>query len=103
MQTAVFYGASDDLIEIDGVKGGDEFGANDLAEGRGVSILGKFILGGKMMIYAIYDGCWHFSIGPADEDVPLPNWPIRYSLEESGYSVRLEIDVPDDVIVFPVK
>jgi hypothetical protein len=24
-QTATFYGASDDLIEVEGVKGGDEF------------------------------------------------------------------------------
>jgi hypothetical protein len=100
MQTAIFYGASDDLIEIDGVKGGDEFGAWFNSEEL---MQGCFVLGGVMKIYAIYDGCWHFSIGPVDEDIEMPDWPIRYKLHERGYSVQLEIDVPDNVAVFKLS
>ena len=100
MQTARFYGASDDLIEIEGVKGADEFGLKRWCEDRKVEVSQPFILGGKLKIYALYDGCWHFSLGPVAEDVPLPEWPIRYKLGGRGYSVELEIDVPDDVYVF---
>jgi hypothetical protein len=97
MQKAIFYGASDDLIEVKGVKGEDEFGAyngDDL-------IHGVFNLGGKMRIYAIYDGCWMFAVGQVDEEIPLPDWPIRIvQSRKVPYSVELQIDVPDDVKVF---
>lgn len=93
MQTAVFYGASDDLVEVEGVKGEDEF----TAPGNG-PYMGAFNLGGKIRVHAIYDGCWSFAVGKVDEDIPLPNWPTRIS--ETGYTMRLEIDVPDDVKVF---
>src|SRR5687768_10910779 len=99
MQTAIFYGASDDLIEIEGVKGGDEFGGNWDSRFDGV-----FNLGGKMRVYAIYgagSGCWFFGVGQVDEEIPLPDWPIRISQSpDVAYSTRLEIDVPDDVKVF---
>ncbi len=101
MQTAKFYGASDDLIEIEGVKGADEFGAYNSSSGNVVNA--TFILG-AIAVYAIYGegGTWAFAVGRIDEDVPLPNWPIRLrqgTEEESTYSVVLEIDVPDDVAV----
>lgn len=99
MQTAIFYGASDDLIEIEGVKGGDEFGI--FAKEKYVA---AFNLGGKMRVHAIYDGCWCFAVGQVDEDIPLPDWPIRLKWPGGrGYSTRLEIDVPDDVKVFEEK
>lgn len=96
-QTAAFWGASDDLIEVEGVKGGDEFGA---VYKEGSAAVGSFILGGKMRITAHYAGCWGFAIWPVDEDVLLPDWPVRVCLAGNGYSTRLEIDVPDDVAVF---
>jgi hypothetical protein len=99
MQTAKFYGASDDLIEVEGVKGADEFTA--LADGPFAAV---FNLGGKMRVYAIYDGCWMFAVGQVDEDIPLPNWPVRIKQHpETKYTVLLEIDVPDDVKLFVEK
>jgi hypothetical protein len=95
MQTAKFYGASDDLIEIEGVKGADEFNVYNRDENLHH---GSFNLGGKMRIHAIYDGCWSFAIGQVDEEIPLPDWPCRVKSE--GYSAVLEIEVPDDVKVF---
>ena len=101
MQTAVFYGASDDLIEIEGIKGADEFGM-PFSDTR-IDVSFPFVLGGVMKVYALYDGCWHFSIGPVGEGIPLPNWPVRYKLHERGYSVQLEIDVPDNIKLFQLK
>jgi hypothetical protein len=95
MQTAAFYGSSDDLIEVEGVKGGDEFGAYS---GAGI-LHGMFNVGGKMRVYAIYDGCWMFAVGQVAEDIALPDWPVRIK-QQHEYSTRLEIDVPDDVMVF---
>jgi hypothetical protein len=96
MQTATFYGSSDDLIEIGGVKGADEF--NIIEDGPYIA---TFNLGGKMRIHCLYDGCWSFAVGQVDEEIPLPDWPVRVKQSgENGYSTQLEIDVPDDVKVF---
>ncbi len=96
-QTAVFYGASDDLIEVDGVKGADEFCNDGATDGI---IAAKFNLGGKLRVYAIYDGCWMFAVGQVDEGIPLPDWPMRFTQHSEGYSAQMEIDVPDDVKLF---
>lgn len=98
MQTAVFYGASDDLVEVEGVLGGDEFGVYQSGNGR---YHGSFLLGGEMRVHAIYDGTWSFAVGQVDEAVPLPDWPVRLKWPGGrGYSTRLEIDVPEGVKVF---
>lgn len=97
MKTMTMYGASDDLIEIGGVPGADEF----YAEGLGDDLVqGSFILGGRMRIRVLYDGCWSFAISQLDEGFPIPEWPIRITNHERGYSILLEIDVPDDVAIF---
>lgn len=97
-QIAVFYGASDDLIEVEGVKGADEFSAWTKDDD---DVAGVFNVGGKLRVRAIYDGCWSFSVGQVDEDIPLPDWPIRVRQSASvPYSVALEIECPDDVKVF---
>lgn len=98
MQTAVFYGVSDDLVEVEGVKGADEFGVY-ATESR---YRGCWNLGGRLRVHAVYDGCWSFAVGQVDESIPLPDWPVRLKWPGGrGYSTRLEIDVPDDVKVFP--
>lgn len=98
MQTAIFYGASDDLIEVEGIKGADEF--NIVADGPWIATFG---IGGKLVVHALYDGCWSFAVGQEDESIPLPDWPIRIKQHEKAYSVRLEIDCPDDVKVRLLK
>jgi hypothetical protein len=44
-------------------------------------------------------GCWMIGIQQLEEDIPLPPWPMRWSTADSGYSPRLEIDVPDNVLI----
>lgn len=93
------YGASDDLVEVDGCEGADEFGSYGY-EGTAVHWRGDFIAPGggtipeQLRVYAIYDGCWHFSLGQVLEDVPLPPWPATFTQHERGDSVLLSIDAP---------
>lgn len=91
------YGASDDLIEVEDIKGADEFGAYGSEPIRDEFIVAGS--GGQLRLIAIYDGCWSFAIAPVDEDVPIPNWPVRVSLGERGYSTLLEIDTPPDATI----
>lgn len=98
MKTFSIYGASDDLVETAGVPGCDEF--NIISDDV---LVGTFVLGGKMRIRALYDGCWSFSVGQVDEEIPLPDWPIRIKQHERGYSTEMEIDVPDDVTLIREK
>lgn len=102
MLTAVFYGASDDLVEVEGVKGSDEFACGwHPSNHRGPGVVAQFNLGGRLRVFAIYDGCWSFAAAQVDEEIPLPEWPIRVRQStDTPYSTRLEIDVPDDVKVF---
>lgn len=100
MKTLSMFGASDDLIEASGVFGAREF----YATGTDGTYMGSFNLGGKMRIHALYDGCWSFAVGQVDEEIPLPDWPIRIGrAPECAYSTLLEINVPDDVRLFQEK
>ncbi len=103
--TVKFSGASDDLIEVEGCEGADEF--NSYERGRAVWH-GELFDGTDMMrIHAIYDGCWSFAVGQCDESEPLPNWPVRIGQhDDPGYSTLLEIDAPVGtrlVNVWPVR
>jgi hypothetical protein len=96
--TVRFQGANDDLVYVDGCEGADEFG---VYFGGKYKWRGDLIApgGAAMRIHAIYDGCWAFAVGQAEESIPLPPWPIRIEQlyrndTEPGYSVELEIDAP---------
>jgi hypothetical protein len=92
----VFYGASDDNIEIEGpIEGADEYGAWMSRDHRGCGVVGIFLLegyGGACHINAIYDGCWSFAVGQTEENTPLPPWPVSLSAE--GYTTKLTLTVP---------
>lgn len=99
MNTCIFWGSSDDLIEVQGVPGADEF-----CNARDDIVKGVFHIGGQLQIIALYDGCWSFSVGKVDEDVDWPDWPIRIKpSEHNAYSAQLEIDVPKYVSVSCIK
>jgi hypothetical protein len=48
-----------------------------------------------------YAACWVVGIGQSDEDEPLPDWPIEFTTgaPSRGYSVVLNIEVPDDTVM----
>jgi hypothetical protein len=99
VRTLKFYGASDDLFEIKGTSGAepDEIGAYD--QPRTVKVANDH---GGLFVTALYApnntaACWMIGISQLDEDMPLPDWPMRWSSE--GYSTVLEIDAPDSAVV----
>lgn len=96
MQTARIYGYSDDNVEVEGIKGGDEFGCFTEKDCTGRLIIST-PNGERMQVSAIFDGCWAFAVGLHDEDDAFPSWPVRVSRStETPYSMLLEIDVPDE-------
>lgn len=99
MKTLKVYGASDDLIEIDGLNGRDEFGAYPKGNYAGYMALRS--RGVCVHIHAIYDGSWAFAVCPQDGDYEKsPDWPIRRTFgADVPYSETLEIDVPDDAVI----
>lgn len=92
------YGASDDLIEVQGCEGADEF--NVYGDDGKVHWHGDFVgpdVREQVRVHAIYDGCWHFSAGQVEEDVPLPAWPLAIrqgTKDEAEYTAVLTIDAP---------
>jgi hypothetical protein len=89
-----FYGASDDLLEIEGAID-DEFGD---ATGR-IEVMLTGPVYGAMIVRAEYtgDGVWMLGCSQADEDHRLP-WPVRIVPGDTGtshYSVVLVVDAPD--------
>jgi len=110
MSEITFYGSSDDLVEVRGpvwregklYPDGEEFDVGTAGIGNSASIRAEFLLMdsehkvANMLIYAIYDGCWSFAVSIAEEERPIPPWPVALSNEHS-YSVALAVTVPDGV------
>ena len=102
-RTLKFYGVSDDLFECEGTRPGDgepdEIGCYDSdcvleikdSKGNGLRIVGR---------YAVAEnGCWAIAIAQMDEDLDLPDWPMKFGVGGRGYSVLLTIEAPDDARV----
>lgn len=93
-----FYGASDDLVEVDGCEGADEFNHYSGAPWRGTLVAPD---GAAMVVHLFYDDCWHVGVGQVDEDQPLPSWPLVFASGPGGgsqipkYSTALTVDAPD--------
>lgn len=108
MPKVLFYGSSDDLVEIEGdVPGCDEYplGSGDMSLFEVIlpALRTQRAVDERMLVMATYGfgGVWMFAWGLVDEDVPLPDWPTRY-FYEGGYTMRLEIEVPDGAEVRPL-
>lgn len=91
------YGASDDLVEVAGCEGSDEFSSDDWM----ADVIAPD--GSRMRVYARYEvtGCWSVGVSQADEEHPLPGWPVSLTQQPAmhpdrpGYSPLLAIAVPD--------
>lgn len=86
------YGASDDLVEVEGCEGADEF--NVYGEPWRADLVAP---GGEVMrVHVHYDGCWHVALGQADESIPFPDWPVEFKQHRSlPYTVVATISAPD--------
>lgn len=91
MKSLRFYGASDDLIEVEGdVPGADEY------PGEATSFT---VAGLQVGVRYFTNGVWGIILAQVDEDVPITAQDLRFSVHESGYSMQLDMDVPDDAYV----
>lgn len=108
------YGYSDDLVEVDGAVGASPEEYNAYGDGN-LLWHADFAPPGEseqLRVHAIYDGCWHFSVGQVGEDVKLPRWPVRFEQGDedwgsgkigSAYSVVLLIDAPEGTRIVNVS
>lgn len=101
MRTLKFYGASDDLFEIEGTTKDepDEIGCFNSPvtvwvgnEDEGIFITGMYAPNNS-------SSCWMIGISQMDEDMPLPDWEMSWGIGGRGYSVELTIEVPEGVVV----
>jgi hypothetical protein len=95
MSTITFYGSSDDLVEVDGCEGADEFNVYDTiwrAELKAPDDSG-------LQVFASYDGSWGFGVSQLDENAPIPSWPLSFGTHANGYSVLLNIEAPDGTVL----
>jgi hypothetical protein len=91
------YGASDDLVEVAGCDGADEFGSDDWQGDLTAPD------GSQMRVYCQYrvNGTWSVGVGQVDEELQLPGWPVvvqqaaAMNPDNPGYSALLAIDAPD--------
>ena len=95
------YGASDDLIEVEGCKGADEFNSYE----RGPLMWSGELRapnGDAMRAHALFDGygCWSVALGQAGDDRPFPEWPVKLrQCTHVDYSTMVEIDAPDGTVL----
>lgn len=91
MKTIKFSGHSDDIVHVTFADGETD---ERYGEGDG-DVFAKFVVGGRIIVTALYSGVWAFAVGQVEDGIDFPEWPIRI-VQEHTYSVRLEIDVPDE-------
>lgn len=100
-------GASDDLVEIDGVPEYDEFCNPSYSS---IKFKGNLIApdGSGVRVIVIYDndgvgatGCWSVAIGRMDEDAEYPEWPVTILTGDRAYNVTAVIEAPDGTILVP--
>ena len=98
MKNLVIYGASDDLIETEGLvlpHNGKEYTVY-----KTHSIFKLFNDEWQLNIHAIYDGSWAFAICPQDGDCDaMPPWKIERTFgNHTRYSESVIFtELPDDI------
>lgn len=103
------YGASDDLVEIEGHPDGDEVGCydkdvciliGDTTAGLAVRMsYGESPIPASVGFGEIGFGCWHATVIQVAEDAPVP-WPVTITTANRGnggvgYSVCVNVDAPE--------
>lgn len=98
------YGASDDLVEVDGCEGADEFDIGvDGTRWQG-DLVGLDV-SDQMRVWCWYDkdGTWQVGVGQTTELVTMASWPVAITQHQDGYSAMLSIDAPEGTRLVNVK
>lgn len=93
------YGAGTTCVIVDGCDDRDGAGEHYSHErgARRARWRGDLVApdGEAVRVYAIFDGCWHLSIGQAGRECPIPTWPHAITQHPTiPYSALLEIQAP---------
>lgn len=102
--TFLFWGESDDCIEVDGAVREEFSQYNSMWTATITAPDGKQ----QMLISGWYadNGCWNFAVGQVDEETPLPKWPTSISQRHDRgehYSTLLEVTAPAGSTLTPSK
>lgn len=95
MAELTVFGASDDLVEVSGIDGADEFSAPGNSRWTGVLEAPN---GETALLYVDYrkNGTWTAALGLFEEGYKLPSWPVKVETNElNDYSTFTTITVPD--------
>lgn len=92
-----FSGSSDDLVTTAVNGDWDEFSGGEFTltdgSGHGMAVYVEYCPGqGKRRLNG-----WMVGVAPLDEDVPIPDWPMKFSLDSNGYAALLTIEAPDGI------
>jgi hypothetical protein len=96
-----FTGHSDDIICVESIRYFDDntvkISNNEISaevDGPTKILVGSIGHARACIVYAHYDGCWHFSVSRRDEGIKLPPW--RFEIHDDGvdndYTVELVVD-----------
>ncbi len=113
--TIKIYGASDDLVEIEGHPDGDEVGCYE----KDVIVTIGNASGGLLVRMSYEDrfkgapgltdaafGCWSATVAPIAEDIPIP-WPVTITnpigRNGRGYSACVTVECPDETPLLYAK
>lgn len=99
-----FYGLSHDLFECD--DGEDNNEIYHPHKGPAVFVIEAFGNIGVQVVGICSTGAmegavWSIGLAPLDEDVPLPDWSMKWSAD--GCTAKLTITIPDDAKVRRAK
>lgn len=108
LKTVTIYGASDDLVEVEGeIAGADEFNPLDLlSDGKPwvATLVSESSSAGLVVVVAyVATGTWAVGVAPL-EDVTFPaEWVVSLTRhDDPDYSCRLVLQVPDDTVLTPI-
>ncbi len=94
--TISIYGVDTACVIIEGCDGGEEHYSYEQGVRR-ARWRGDLVApcGDMLRVYALFDGCWHFSVGQAGRSSPIPAWPRAIVQHPTvSYSALLEIEAP---------
>lgn len=99
MKQQTFFGASDDLVELDGDLLYEEYPCDDAAfvlispgpEGQEPGAV-------RVRVFYGQDGTWFTAVAPFDDDTPFPAG-FACSIDQDRYTARLTVTVPDDTTI----
>lgn len=99
------YGASDELVEVEGCEGADEFYTDSGGEWQADLVAP----GGaeQLRVRAEFDpdgsGCWVISLSNTTEGVPFPAWGNGIEQGPTDHTTRVLIDAPEGTRITNVR